>query len=72
MTLEEASNLENKNFEFEQQLNEKIKNLQSEIKESKLVEDVVPIETIPDEKEGIEVQKQSPITILLEDDKMSI
>ena len=70
VTLEEASNLENKNSEFEQQLNDnESKNLQSEIKEVEPVEDVVPTETIPDEKEGIEVQKQSPITVLSEDEK---
>ena len=60
MTLEEVSNTENKKFEFEQQVNDSESNtLQSEIKEAKPVEDVVPAQKIPDVKEDIEVQKQS-------------
>ena len=43
--------------------------MQSDIKEVKLIENVVPAETISDEKEDIEVQRQSTITVLSEDEK---
>ena len=67
---EEVSNQENKNSEFEQQVNEnESKTLQLEIKDAELVEYVVPIETIQYLKEDIEVQKQSPITVLWEEDE---
>ena len=68
--LEEASNHENKKSEFEQKFNDnESKTLHSEIKEAEPVEDVVPTETIQDVKEDIEVQKQSPITVLSEEDE---
>ena len=56
--LEEVSDHANENFEFKQQLNEnESKNLHSDIKESKPIENVVPVETISDEKEDIEMQR---------------
>ena len=63
--LEEASNHENKNSEFEQQVNDNESNtLQPEIKEAEPIEYVVLAETIQYVKEDIEVQKQSPITFI--------
>ena len=63
--LEEVSNHANEDFESKQHLNDnESKNLQSDIKEAELVENAVPIETILDEKEDIEVQIQCPITVL--------
>jgi len=68
--LEEVSDHANENFEFKQQLNDnESNNLQSDIKEAEPVENVVPAEIISDEKEDIEVQRQSPITVLSEDEK---
>ena len=68
--LEEVSDHANEDFESKQHLNDnESKNLQSDIKEAKPVENVVPAETISDEKEDIEVQRQSPITVLSEDEK---
>ena len=68
--LEEASNQENKNFEFKQRVNEnESKTLQSEIKEDETVVEVVPVETIQNVKEDIEEKKQSPITVLSEEDE---
>ena len=68
--LEEASKQENKNFEFEQRVNdEHSKILQSKIKEAKLVVDVLPGESIQNVKEDIEEQKKNPITVLSEEDE---
>ena len=52
--LEEVSNHANEDFESKQHLNDnESKNLQSDIKEAEPVENVVPVETISDEKENI-------------------
>ena len=79
--LEEVLDHANEGFESKQHLNDnESKNLQSDIKEGEPIENVVPAETISvenvvptekisDEKEDIEVQRQSPITVLLEDEK---
>ena len=59
-----------KNFEFEQRVNdEDSKILQSEIKEVEPVVDVLPVESIQNVKEDIEEKKQSPITVLSEEDE---
>ena len=56
--LEEVSDHPNENLEFKQQLNDnESKNLQSDIKESKPVENFVPTDTISDGKEDIEMQR---------------
>ena len=68
--LEEVSDHANEDLESKHHLNDnESKNLQSDIKEVEPVENVVPTKTISDEKEDIEVQRQSPITVLLEDEK---
>ena len=60
MTLEEVPNPENKNFEFEQHVNDsESKTLQLVIKEAKYIEDVTPAKKRPNVKEDIEVQKQT-------------
>ena len=56
--LEEVSDHANENFEFKQQINDNERNnLQSDIKEADPVENTVPVETISDEKEDIEMQR---------------
>ena len=67
---EEASKQENKNFEFEQRVNDEDRNiLQSEIKEVEPVVDVLPAESIQNVKEDIEEQKKNPITVLSKEDE---
>ena len=79
--LEEVSDHANEYFESRQHLNDiEIKDLQSDNKETKPIENdvpaetnvdekIVPVEKISGEKEDIEVQRQSPITVLSEDEK---
>ena len=79
--LEEVSDHANEDFESRQHLNDiESKDLQSDNKETEPLENDVPAETIVDEKivpaekisgekEDIEVQRQSPITVLSEDEK---
>ena len=68
--LEEGSDHANEHFESKQHLNDnESKNLQSDIKEDEPIKNAVPAEKISAEKEDIEVQIQSPITVLLEDEK---
>ena len=79
--LEEVSDHANEDFESKQHLNDnERKNLQSDIKKIEPVENDVPAKTISaekavpakkisDEKEDIEVQRQSPITVLSEDEE---
>ena len=78
---EEVSDHANEDFESKQHFNDiESKYLQSDNTETELVENDVPAETIVaekivpakkilDEKEDIEVQRQSPIAILSEDEK---
>ena len=66
----EASNQENKKFEFGQRVNDKeSKVLQSEMKEVEPVIEVLLAESIQDVKEDTEEQKKIPITVLSEEDE---
>ena len=57
---EEVSNQENKNSEFEQQVNEnESKTLQLEIKEAEPVVDAIPAKIVQAVEEDIEEQKKS-------------
>jgi len=78
---EEVSDHANEYFEYKQHLNDiERKDLQYDNKETKPVENdvpretivaekIVPVEKTSDEKKDIENQRQSPITVLSEDEK---
>ena len=63
------SNQEDENIELEQQINvEENKVSKSEVKEVEPVEDVLTAELNQGVKEDVKEQKQSPITVLSEED----
>ena len=79
--MKEVSNLGNEDFESKRHLNDiERKYLQSDNKETEpiqndvpaetfVAENIVPVEKISGDEEDIEVKKQSPITVLSEDEK---